>query len=600
MASRFERAAALGLLGIALAAARNFGPFLYPFGLGPSWSVVTQSWFFAVDLLWVIAMVMTYWREPAGRMWRLFLALQVVGTLGVLWVFPTSLSWTVSQLLIGLSSVVFVHLVLSFPSGRLVDRYDRRIVVGAYTFLAVTRVGWLLVWEAAFQKDAFSPINPYVVWPNADLAALLGPTAILVLTPILFGAVLIGLWRHWQRASPATRRALLPITLAAPLQLALTVAWHVADANPDTSNAIRSALQHPLAGLAGIVFPVGFLVGLLRARLARGGIADLAVELGRGVPLGRLRHTLARALRDPTLEVAFPAPTGDGFVDPDGRPIELPSAGDPRRAMSELERDGQALAVFIYDPAIEREDPGRVEAVGSMARLALENERLAAQVRAQLEEVRASRSRIVEAADAERRRIERDLHDGAQQRLVALAMRLEQARDTSAGATALIDATTAELLTAVREVRDLARGLHPTILTDSGLAAAVEALAERTPFALTVDVTDARFSQDVEVAAYFVVAEALTNVARYAGATQARVEIQREDGRLAVTVTDNGRGGADPEVGSGLRGLADRLAAIGGELRVASPPGHGTTITASIPVQEAKAAAGVTAPSRAV
>jgi signal transduction histidine kinase len=600
MASRFERAAALGLLGIALAAARNFGPFLYPFGLGPSWSVVTQSWFFAVDLLWVIAMVMTNWREPAGRMWRLFLALQVVGTLGVLWVFPTSLSWTVSQLLIGLSSVVFVHLVLSFPSGRLVDRYDRRIVVGAYTFLAVTRVGWLLVWEAAFQKDAFSPINPYVVWPNADLAALLGPTAILVLTPILFGAVLIGLWRHWQRASPATRRALLPITLAAPLQLALTVAWHVADANPDTSNAIRSALQHPLAGLAGIVFPVGFLVGLLRARLARGGIADLAVELGRGVPLGRLRHTLARALRDPTLEVAFPAPTGDGFVDPDGRPIELPSAGDPRRAMSELERDGQALAVFIYDPAIEREDPGRVEAVGSMARLALENERLAAQVRAQLEEVRASRSRIVEAADAERRRIERDLHDGAQQRLVALAMRLEQARDTSAGATALIDATTAELLTAVREVRDLARGLHPTILTDSGLAAAVEALAERTPFALTVDVTDARFSQDVEVAAYFVVAEALTNVARYAGATQARVEIQREDGRLAVTVTDNGRGGADPEVGSGLRGLADRLAAIGGELRVASPPGHGTTITASIPVQEAKAAAGVTAPSRAV
>jgi signal transduction histidine kinase len=600
MASRFERAAALGLLGIALAAARNFGPFLYPFGLGPSWSVVTQSWFFAVDLLWVIAMVMTYWREPAGRMWRLFLALQVVGTLGVLWVFPTSLSWTVSQLLIGLSSVVFVHLVLSFPSGRLVDRYDRRIVVGAYTFLAVTRVGWLLVWEAAFQKDAFSPINPYVVWPNADLAALLGPTAILVLTPILFGAVLIGLWRHWQRASPATRRALLPITLAAPLQLALTVAWHVADANPDTSNAIRSALQHPLAGLAGNVFPVGFLVGLLRARLARGGIADLAVELGRGVPLGRLRHTLARALRDPTLEVAFPAPTGDGFVDPDGRPIELPSAGDPRRAMSELERDGQALAVFIYDPAIEREDPGRVEAVGSMARLALENERLAAQVRAQLEEVRASRSRIVEAADAERRRIERDLHDGAQQRLVALAMRLEQARDTSAGGTALIDATTAELLTAVREVRDLARGLHPTILTDSGLAAAVEALAERTPFALTVDVTDARFSQDVEVAAYFVVAEALTNVARYAGATQARVEIQREDGRLAVTVTDNGRGGADPEVGSGLRGLADRLAAIGGELRVASPPGHGTTITASIPVQEAKAAAGVTAPSRAV
>ena len=159
-----------------------------------------------------------------------------------------------------------------------------------------------------------------------------------------------------------------------------------------------------------------------------------------------------------------------------------------------------------------------------MARLALENERLAAQVRAQLEEVRASRSRIVEAADAERRRIERDLHDGAQQRLVALAMRLDQAREGSAEATALIDATTAELLTAVKEVRDLARGLHPTILTDSGLAAAVEALAERTPFPLTATLPEGRFARDIEVAAYYVIAEALTNVARYADATEARVD----------------------------------------------------------------------------
>lgn len=586
MASRFERAAALALLGIALAAARNFGPFLYPYGLGPSWSVGTQSWFFVVDLLWVIAMLVTYWREPAGRMWRLFLALQVVGTLGVLWVFPTSLSWTVSQLLIGLSSVVFVHLVLSFPSGRLLDRYDRRIVAGAYAFLAVTRVGWLLVWEPPFQKDAFSPINPYVVWPNADLAALLGPTAIVVLTPVLFGAVIVGLWRHWQRASPATRRALLPITIAAPIQLALTVAWHVADANPDLSPGIRAALQHPIAGLAGVVFPVGFLVGLLRARLARAGIADLAVDLGRGVPLGGLRDTLARALRDPTLQVVFPAPTGDGFVDPEGRPIDLPSEGDPRRAVSRLEREGETLAAFIYDPAIEREDPGRVEAVGSMARLALENERLAAQVRAQLEEVRASRSRIVEAADAERRRIERDLHDGAQQRLVALAMRLDQAREGSAEATALIDATTAELLTAVKEVRDLARGLHPTILTDSGLAAAVEALAERTPFPVTSTIPEGRFRPEIEVAAYYVIAEALTNVARYAGATEARIDASYASGRLVLKVSDNGRGGADPRAGSGLRGLADRLATIGGELNVVSPVGAGTVLTASLPLAE--------------
>jgi signal transduction histidine kinase len=341
-------------------------------------------------------------------------------------------------------------------------------------------------------------------------------------------------------------------------------------------------LQHPVIGLAGVVFPIGLLFGLVQARLSRGSIADLAVDLGRGVPLGGLREVLARALRDPTLALAFPAPDGDGFVDPDGRPTDLPGTGSGR-GLARLERDGETLAVLVYDPQIEAEDPGRVAAVGSVARLALENERLAAQVRAQLEEVRASRARIVEAADAERRRIERDLHDGAQQRLVALAMRLDQARLSSSGAASLIDSTTAELLTAIREVRDLARGLHPTILTDAGLAAAVEALAERTPVPVAIDVTEDRFATEIEAAAYFVIAEGLTNVARYAGATEARVEVAAAGDRLRVTVADNGRGGADPAAGSGLRGLADRVAAIGGRLDVTSPTGAGTTLVADLP-----------------
>jgi signal transduction histidine kinase len=583
VSSRAERAATLSVVGVALAALQDFGPFIYPFGLGPTWSPVSQAWFFAIDLLWVAAMVVTYLRDPAGRMWKLFLVLRLVGAIGVIWILPTSLTWTLGQLVVGLGSVVFVHLVLAFPSGRLVDRYDRILVASAYVFVATSRLAWLLVWKPPFQKDSFSPANPYVIWPNADLAWLFGPVAILAITPFLFAAVLIGLWRHWQRATPATRRALLPIVLAAPLQLALTVAWHAANANPDEWSGLRAALQSPVAGLAGIVFPVGFLIGLLRARLARAGIGDLAVELGRGVPLGGLRTTLARALRDPTLVLAFPGPSGDGYVDPDGQPTALPEPSDHSRAVARLERDGEVLAALVYDPAIEREDPGRVDAVGSMARLALENERLAAQVRAQLEEVRASRARIVEAADAERRRIERDLHDGAQQRLLALAMRLDQAREGSSDAAAIIDATTTELLTAVKEVRDLARGLHPTILTDSGLAAAVEALAERTPFPITTDVTDARFPPLLEVAAYYTIVEGLTNIARYADATDARVEAVVRDGRLIVTVGDNGRGGADPASGSGLRGLADRLAAIGGELQVTSPLGEGTLLTATLP-----------------
>jgi signal transduction histidine kinase len=216
--------------------------------------------------------------------------------------------------------------------------------------------------------------------------------------------------------------------------------------------------------------------------------------------------------------------------------------------------------------------------------MALENERLAAQVRAQLDEVRASRSRIVEAADAERRRIERDLHDGAQQRLVALAMRLDQARGRAAGAGAIIDAASEELLQAIREVRDLAHGLHPPILTERGLAAAVDALAERGSLPVAATIPAGRLPADVEAAAYFLVAECLTNAAKHAGASRVVVDAALRDGALWLTVSDDGRGGADASRGSGMLGLADRLAAVGGTVEFDSPTGGGTRVMARIPL----------------
>jgi signal transduction histidine kinase len=579
-----ERLALLGVVGVALAAVQQFGPFLWPYEPPQSLSVAQQGWFFGIELLWVAAMLVTYRRDPTGPMWKLFLLYQAVGTIGVMWVIPTSLTWLLSQASIGIGSVVFVHLVLAFPSGRLADRYDRIVVAAAYLLILVTRLAWVVVWSPPIDPVGFSPRNPYVLWPNADLARLFGPGAIVAIAPFLYAAVIVGLSRHWRRASPALRRALMPIIVAAPLQLAIILAWHLVDAEPARFGSLREGLEHPIAGLAGLVFPVGFLLSLLRVRLARGSIAELAVELGRGVPIGGLRETLARALRDPTLILAYPAATGAGFVDSDGQSIDVADGPGLDRGIARLEREGETLAVLAYDRALDQEDPGRVGAVASMARMALENERLAAQVRAQLEEVRASRARIVEAGNAERRRIERDLHDGAQQRLVALAIRLDQARTGTAGAASLIDETTAELLQAVREVRDLARGLHPTILTEAGLAAALEALAERTPFPVTVTVPDTRFPPEIEAAAYYVVAEALTNIARYAGATEARVGATVLDERLVVTVADNGRGGANPAGGSGLRGLVDRLAAIDGELVISSPTGAGTTLTATLPI----------------
>jgi signal transduction histidine kinase len=583
VSARIERLVVLAVAGTLLAIVRQLAPFLWPFDLPSSWSLIDQLWLLAIDLLWVAAMLVTWWRDPAGRMWKLFLLYLVVGAIGVSWVFPTSLTWTLSQLSIGFASVVFVHLLLAFPSGHLSDRFDRLLVGGAYLWIVATRLVWVLVWRPTVDKVGFSPRNPFVFWPNAELAWLFGPGAILLLAPILAIGALLGLWRHWERASPVQRRSLLPIVVAAPLQLAITVAWHFAGAGPPEWGAIRAGLVHPLVGAAGLVFPVGFLLGSLRAMWARAGIADLAVEIARGVPLGGLRDTLARALDDPTLVLAFPAPAGEELVDADGRSVELPSGGSTDRAVARVEHDDELLAVLVYDPAIEREDPGRVAAIASVAQLALENERLAAQVRAQLEEVRASRARIVEAGDFERRRIERDLHDGAQQRLVALVMRLDQARTGSQDTTTLIDRTTAELHTAINEVRELARGLHPTILTDAGLGAAVEALAERTPIPVITNVPNQRFSADVEAAAYFVIAEGMTNAARHSGAGQVRVDVSATEEQLIVAVTDDGRGGADMGGGSGLRGLADRVAALGGELRVISPPGTGTTLTAVLP-----------------
>jgi signal transduction histidine kinase len=244
--------------------------------------------------------------------------------------------------------------------------------------------------------------------------------------------------------------------------------------------------------------------------------------------------------------------------------------------------------LLVSDPALTEADPGLVAAVGSVAGLALENSRLTAEVRAQLEDVRASRARIVEAGDAERRRVERDLHDGAQQRLVTLAVRLQLGRDALGDeadpATArLLDAASAELDNALAQLRELARGIHPAILAEAGLGPAIRSLAERSAVPVRVTASDERSPTRVETAAYYVVAEALTNVVRYAAASEATVSVERSDGVLLVRVADDGVGGADPERGSGLRGLEDRVAAVGGTLTVTSPPHAGTTILAEFP-----------------
>jgi signal transduction histidine kinase len=275
------------------------------------------------------------------------------------------------------------------------------------------------------------------------------------------------------------------------------------------------------------------------------------------------------------------------FVDAAGEPVELPAEG-ANQAVTLLERNGVTEAAIIHD-AVLLEEPGLVASVASAMRLAVENDRLTAEVEDQLAEVRASRARIVAAGDAERRRLERDLHDGAQQRLVALTLALRLARtrlgdDADPAVAQSLDQASAEAKAALAELRELARGIHPQVLTSAGLHAAVESLAARSPATVSVDIDpDVRFDPAVEAIAYFIVSESLANVAKHAEANEVLVRAGWQDGVLTVEVADDGRGGADPLAGSGLRGLLDRISAADGTLEVASPPGGGTRVVARVP-----------------
>jgi signal transduction histidine kinase len=320
------------------------------------------------------------------------------------------------------------------------------------------------------------------------------------------------------------------------------------------------------------------------------GLRALATVLLRSEAAGAgpVRELLAERLGDRSLNIAYWLPDREMFVDERGRPVELPGSGTGR-AWTAVEREGRRVAAIVHDAELDA-SPELVNAAASAAALAIDNERLKADLRARLEELRVSRRRIVAAADDARRRIERDLHDGAQQQLVSLALdlRMLRARLQDEEASATVDQLSAKLAVALEELRELARGIHPAVLADHGLAPAVHALVARVPLAVECDMTiEERLPKGVESAAYFVVAEALTNVAKYANAEHAAVRMRRHPGELEVVVADDGVGGARLDVGSGLRGLSDRVAALEGRLTVDSPLGGGTRVEARIPTRGA-------------
>ena len=533
-----------------------------------------------VGVLFVIAGLAGWARRPESRTGPLMTAA------GLVWLFARVLVWNTDNpfgftlgLVLVLVPIAFItHMAVAFPSGRISSRIERSVVVSAYVVI-LAGVAFLDIDDCTG-----CPENLLAVTGQHRIGRV-AERAVEIVTLTSIAAFVVTLARHWQRGTPATRRMLVPVLPTAWLYAAISAAFFLVDLGVPL-RPVRT--WETIEYLSILAIPIAFLAGLLRSRLARADVGTLVVELGDSAG-GELRGAVAKALRDPTVEVAYWESGPGCYRGADGRTMRLPPH-DSSRTATMIERNGHRVGALVHDRAL-LEDAALLDAVSAATGLALENQRLHAEVLARLHEVRTSRSRIVEAGDAERQRVERNLHDGAQQRLVTLSMALRMARDRlgpdgDASLVALLGDASEELTQALGELRELAAGLHPPILTEQGLEAALESLAERSPVPVELKLAAGdRLGTSVEVAAYYVVSEALTNAVKHAQASHAVVRTCRVDHRLDIEVSDDGVGGAAACPGSGLEGLTDRVEALGGELVIASRPGEGTRLVAHIPCE---------------
>lgn len=439
-----------------------------------------------------------------------------------------------------------VHLMLAYPSGRPSSRLTRSAIGVGYVAAIVTPI-----------------------WFND------GATIILAALMLAVSA------RDYARSVGRARRARLVALRVVALLSFVLAGGAIARLAVPAENAVGPS--HLMYDAALCIVAVSLFAGLMSAPWERAAVTDLVVELGEARS-GTLRDELSRALGDPTLSVAYWLPDAGAFVDSEGRAFSLPT-DDSERSVTMVERDGQPVAALVHAQAV-LDDPGLLEAVSSAAQLAASNARLQAEVRAKVLELQASRRRILEAGDEARRRLERRLHEGAEQRLDHLAQSLRTAsiEAPGAGMSERIERAGAQVGLTLEELGRLGRGLHPRELSERGLEGALAALAERSSVPVTVAVTSDGIPYEVEAAAYFVCSEALANVAKYASASRVAVSVRSSGGRVRIEIQDDGVGGADPTRGSGIRGLTDRVETLGGTLRVDSAPGKGTRLVAEIPL----------------
>ena len=524
----------------------------------------------------LIACGVTAWaRRPASRFGRL------LAGAGCAWFLVefnnpavgSPVVFTVGLLAYAACPALVAHAALAYPGGRLAHRAERAGLLIAYTStLLVLGLLPTLVFDSATQGCSQCPRNLLQLTSAPELVTTLDRVGIvlgLVWAPALAALALT----RTIRSSPAARLLTAPVLLPAVAYLVLvsTDYAHSRDRGFLSNDGLDQSLWLGQAAAVGGI-AVGVVLTWVRGWRARTAVARLVIELSDAPAPARLRDALARALDDPALELAFPL--GPGLhVDEHGHGYELPDAGDSR-AVTPLVRGGRPVAVLVHKAEL-LDDPGLLEAVGAAAGLALDRERLEAERRAQLAQLRASRARTVEAADNARRRLERDLHDGAQQRLVVLSFALRLLRAELDGARAgRLDAAEAELRAALAELRELARGIYPAVLVDEGLVTAIEAIAEAGQVPIAIDsLPDERMAPAVEAAAYFLIAD----VVKRSSATGATVRASRSDGRLRIEIESTGTLDGD------FVDLEDRIGALDGTLAVVEVPAGHMTVSAELP-----------------
>jgi signal transduction histidine kinase len=539
---------------------------------------LTVAFLVGIGAAWIGTGLYAWWRRPSNRFGALMTWTGFAWLLNGFIAAGAPAVFTLAVVTGNLYLAAFVHLLVAYPEGCIRRRAHRRLVGAGYALAVLGPLPFLMF--GFNERDGCDGCPPSVLQVSGDSGVATALDVVSTAAAIgLVGYLVWVLTARWRVASAARRRTLAPLLWSGIVLMVLVAAAIGAQ----TVGGGPGEVPDLLALLSQLVFasvPFTFLAGLLRSRVARAdAVGELLVRLGEAPGTDGLRGLLAEALGDRSLQVLYWVDRG--WVRRDGRPAELPAPTDRTRAWTAVELEGQRVGAIVHERAL-RTEPEVLNTVAAAAGLAMRSERLEAALR-------RSRARIVEAGLAERRRLERNLHDGAQQRLVALSLTLRIAQNqidkAPEKATEMVVAAQEELRHALEELRELARGIHPAVLSDRGLQAAVEALAVRSPLPVeVVEVPGDRLPESVEAAAYFVIAEALTNVAKYANANAATVAVRRVNGHAEVEVRDDGVGGADPDRGSGLRGLADRVGALDGFLALDSPPGSGTTLRAEIPV----------------